>query len=37
MIMDAVLATIVAGSWALIHVKVEVDKHKLISTLIDWI
>ncbi len=37
MTMDAVLATIVAGGRALIQLNIEVDKHVLISTLIDWI
>jgi hypothetical protein len=32
--MDAVLATIVAGRQALIQLNIEVDEHILISTLI---
>jgi hypothetical protein len=34
MTMDAVLVTIVAGGQALIQLNIEVDKYKLISTLI---
>ncbi len=34
--MDAVLATIVAGRQALIQLNIEVDEHILISTLIYW-
>jgi hypothetical protein len=33
MMMDAILATIVAGGQALIQLNIEVNKHMLISTL----
>ncbi len=36
MTMDAVLATIVNGKWALIQLNIEANKHILISTLIYW-
>ncbi len=35
--MDAISATIVAGGQALIQLNIEVNKHKLISTLIHCI
>ncbi len=35
--MDAVLATIVAGGQAQIILNIEVDRNKLITTLIQWI